>query len=66
MEKTKELQKEIELALEMSKREYIAVMAMQSLCVNIAWSGTDRELNILANRAVKAADALLEQLAKDD
>lgn len=43
----------------LSKREYIAAMAMQGL---IAQSNTSRPASEFAKHAVIAADALLEQL----
>ena len=54
-------------AMSLSKRELIAAMAMQGLCAAITgYNGPSRLLDVegMAQDAIGAADALLEELAK--
>lgn len=49
----------------LTKREYIAAMALQGLCANSGEYGEGYE-DITASKAVKSADALLAELAKGE
>jgi len=46
----------------LTKREYFAVMAMQGLCVNDGFLTTE----ILTAQSIRHADALLEELSKEN
>lgn len=46
----------------LTKREYFAGLAMQGRCAN---SNMMQSVNVIARMSVKDADAILEELAKD-